>query len=112
MGEFLYGIFKTIQGVFEPCVSVRFQKVIQGMELERFDGVFFAGGWEDDLALGIDSLKPLRNQHTIWILHENIEKNKVAALLVQCVLEIFFVNELSDRYMDLVFIAVAADIFR
>ena len=44
MCKFIDGIFITVQGVFELCVSIGFQKIIQGVQAECLDGMFFAGG--------------------------------------------------------------------
>ena len=50
--EFLGGFFKTLHRVRELIVSIGFYQVIQSAHAECFQGVFLAGGGEDNLASG------------------------------------------------------------
>ena len=107
----LFHFFKTLHRVRELIVSIGFYQVIQSAHAECFQGVFLAGGGEDNLASGKRSADLLGKSDACFVLHINIQEDKRIFCLVQGLKKSGFTCESMDLYVHLVLLTIIFKIF-
>ena len=86
-------------------------RVIQSAHAECFQGVFLAGGGEDNLASGKRSADLLGKSDACFVLHINIQEDKRIFCLVQGLKKSGFICESMNLYVYLVFLAIFVKMF-